>query len=107
VALVAISDTSHNGTESSTTIGTVTTDSTGFYATHWQVPTTPGTYKIVANFAGDDSYWTSSAIGAITVVSATPTPASANDVASAVVAQLPPTASPVPTAPSASDVASQ
>jgi len=91
----------------STVIGTVTSNSMGFFNTHWTAPTTPGDYQIVANFAGSNSYFSSSAIAAVAVVGAAPTPASANDVASAVVAILPPTASPVPTAPSASDVASQ
>jgi hypothetical protein len=91
----------------STVIGTVTSNSMGFFNTHWTVPATPSDYQIVANFAGSNSYFSSSAIAAVAVVGAAPTPASANDVASAVVAQLPPTASPVPTAPSASDVASQ
>jgi len=102
VQLVAI-----DSSGASTNIGSVTSDSTGNYAISYTAPTTPGLYKIIANFAGSESYYASSAVTAITVVGAVPTPASANDVASAVVAILPPTASPVPTAPSASDVASQ
>jgi len=102
VQLVAIDS---NGV--STTIGTVTSDSLGFFNTHWTVPNAPGDYKIIANFAGSNSYYGSSAVAAITVVAAAPTPATASDVANQVVSQLPATATPVPTAPSANDVASQ
>jgi len=96
VDLVAI-----DSSGAATSIGTATSDSLGFYNTHWTAPTTPGDYKIVANFAGTNSYYASSAIAGLSVVAASPTPASASDVASEVVAQLPP----APTAPSASDVA--
>jgi len=101
VQLVAI-----DSSGGSTNIGTVTTDSTGFYLTNWKAPEAAGNYRIVANFAQDESYWSSSAITGITVVSAAPTPANPNDVASAVVSQLPSQA-PFPTVPSASDVAAQ
>jgi len=102
VQLVAI-----DSSGASTNIGTVTSDIAGYFITSWTAPSTPGVYKIVANFAGSNSYYSSSAIGGITVVSPAPTPASANDVASAVVQQLPAPVTPVPTAPSASDVANQ
>jgi outer membrane protein assembly factor BamB len=90
----------------STIIDTVTSDSMGFFNTHWTASTTPGDYKIVANFAGTNAYYASSASAAITVVAAVPTPASANEVASQVVSQLP-TQAPYPTSASASDVADQ
>jgi outer membrane protein assembly factor BamB len=65
VSLVAI-----DSSGKSTTIGTVTTDSTGFYALNWKVPSSSGVYRIVANFATDESYFGSSAITALTVQSA-------------------------------------
>jgi outer membrane protein assembly factor BamB len=101
VQLVAIDS---NGV--STTIGSTTTNTMGFFNTHWKVPTTPGDYQIIANFAGTNSYYTSSAIAAITVITPEATAPSANDVASAVVSQLP-TQAPFPTVPSASDVAGE
>jgi hypothetical protein len=54
----------------STSIGTVTSDGTGFFATSWKVPDTAGVYKIVANFASDESYFGSSALTAVTVQTA-------------------------------------
>jgi len=69
VDLVAIDS---NG--ASTTIGTTHSDATGFYIDHWTAPTTPGDYRIIANFAGTNSYYSSSAIAGITVVAAPPTP---------------------------------
>jgi len=69
VQLVAI-----DSSGASTTIGTATSDVTGFYATSWNVPTAPGVYKIIANFAGTNSYFSSSSEAAITVVAAAPTP---------------------------------
>jgi hypothetical protein len=103
VQLVAI-----DSSGASTNIGTVTSGITGFFNTHWTVPTTPGDYQIIANFPGTNSYYTSSAVGAITVVAPEPTstPLTANDVAQAVVSALP-VQTAVPTAPSASDVANQ
>jgi hypothetical protein len=89
-----------------TDIGSVTSDDMGLFATHWTVPTTPGVYKIYANFAGTGSYYASSAETALTVVAAAPTaptPASVDDIANAVVAKI----TPAPTVPSASDVAAQ
>ena len=49
------------------TIGTVTSD--GYYGTFSKTwtPTIPGDYKIIASFAGDDSYGSSSAATAISV----------------------------------------
>lgn len=58
------------------TIGTYTTDSNGRYAVNW-TPPVPGQYSIIATFAGDDSYWSSTAETAIyvnTAASATPAP---------------------------------
>jgi hypothetical protein len=57
-------------------IGTVTSDTNGSYSTLW-TPTSPGTYTIVANFAGTNSYYPSSAqtaLGVSTVQTAAPTP---------------------------------
>jgi hypothetical protein len=103
VQLVAI-----DSSGASTNIGTVTSDIAGYFITSWTAPSTAGVYKIVANFAGSNSYFSSSAIGGITVVAPEPTstPLTANDVAQAVVSALP-VQTAVPTAPSASDVANQ
>jgi hypothetical protein len=63
------------------TIGTVTSD--GYYGTFSKTwtPTIPGDYKIIASFAGDDSYGSSSAATALSVgtssATATPAPAQA------------------------------
>jgi hypothetical protein len=63
----------------STPIATVTTDGvTGAFGCAW-TPTTPGTYKIYAVYAGDDSYSYSTAatvavVTAAPTVTATPTP---------------------------------
>jgi hypothetical protein len=54
-------------------IATVTTDVTGHYSHVWTPPTTDK-YTIVANFAGSESYWTSSAETALGVTAA-PAPA--------------------------------
>jgi hypothetical protein len=86
-----------------TEIGTVMSDTLG-YRTTW-TPTTSGVYTILASFAGDDSYGSSRASTALSVGPAQSGAPSANDIASAVVDQLP-VQTPVPTAPSASDVAS-
>jgi hypothetical protein len=40
-------------------IGTATTDATGSYSLTW-TPDIPGTYTVVANFAGTKGYWPSS-----------------------------------------------
>lgn len=55
-------------------IGTVTTD--GYYGTFNKAWTPPneGTYKIIASFAGDDSYGSSSGATAVTAGPAPPTP---------------------------------
>jgi hypothetical protein len=85
-----------------------TTDLTGHYQYTW-TPQTADTYKIIATFEGSEAYWPSTVECGVSVGSAPPTPASASDVASAVVSQIPTPVpvTPVPTAPSASDVASQ
>ncbi len=58
-----------------TTIGTVTSDSSGMYKLLW-APQNEGTYTIVATFAGSNSYYQSSAQTAIGVVSAASSAAS-------------------------------
>jgi hypothetical protein len=50
-------------------IGTIYSDSKGFFATHWKTPTTVDVYKIQASFAGDDAYWSSEAMTAVSVTS--------------------------------------
>ncbi|MCW4030600.1 MAG: PQQ-binding-like beta-propeller repeat protein [Candidatus Bathyarchaeota archaeon] len=57
-------------------IGTTTSDSYGNYAIAYQ-PEVPGTYQIIATFAGTNSYYSSSASSYLTVGSeaSTPTPA--------------------------------
>jgi hypothetical protein len=89
-----------------TDIGQATSDDMGIYGIQWTAPDAPGLYKIYVNFAGTNSYFASSAETTMSIVAAAPTPASASDVASEVISQLP-SATPAPTAPSASDVASQ
>jgi outer membrane protein assembly factor BamB len=84
-----------------TTIGAVTTDETGFFATHWQVPDSAGVYKIVANFATDDSYFGSSALAAITVQEPAPTPTPTPTPVPTEAPTPAPTASPYPTLPPA------
>lgn len=57
------------------TIGTTTTDATGFYSYQW-TPDIEGKYTVYASFAGSDSYWPSSATTAFAVdpAQATSTP---------------------------------
>ena len=50
-------------------IGTVTSDSLGHYEIMWEPPV-EGTYKVLASFAGDESYWSSSAEAALGVTEA-------------------------------------
>src|SRR4030066_2536343 len=50
-------------------IGTVTSDSLGHFETGW-TPPVEGTYKILANFAGTESYWASAAETALLVTQA-------------------------------------
>ena len=66
-------------------LGDATSDSTGKYSLAF-TPEVPGLYKIIATFAGSESYWPSHAITYFTVEEApattpepTPTPASAAD----------------------------
>jgi outer membrane protein assembly factor BamB len=56
-------------------IGTTTTDQTGFYSYQW-TPDIPGMYTLYAKFAGSESYWPSQATTAFAVhdVEATPSP---------------------------------
>jgi hypothetical protein len=57
------------------TIGTTTTDSTGFYSFVW-TPDIEGKYTVYATFAGTKAYWGSAATTAFNVdpAAATPTP---------------------------------
>ena len=57
------------------TIGTATSDATGFYSLQW-TPDIPGKYTVYATFDGSESYWSSQATTAFSVdtSSATPTP---------------------------------
>jgi hypothetical protein len=59
-------------------IGTAPTDYTGAYNLVW-MPDIPGTYNVIATFAGTNAYWPSSATAAFNVMeeSATPTPTTA------------------------------
>ncbi len=54
------------------TIGTTTTDSQGFYTLSW-APDIAGDYKVIANFAGTNSYWPSSSETSFNVMEAHPT----------------------------------
>jgi outer membrane protein assembly factor BamB len=71
---VPVSLTAISSDGSSIDIGTVTTD--GYYGTFSKSWTPPneGDYKIIASFAGDDSYGSSGASTAVSVGPATPTP---------------------------------
>ncbi len=55
-------------------IGTATTDYTGAYNLVWQ-PDIPGTYNVIATFAGTNGYWPSSATAAFNVMEEHPTTA--------------------------------
>jgi hypothetical protein len=61
-------------------IGTATTDYTGAYSLVWK-PDIPGTYNVIASFAGNNGYWPSSATTAFNVMeehpTATPAPTAA------------------------------
>ncbi|MBT0158630.1 PQQ-binding-like beta-propeller repeat protein [Candidatus Bathyarchaeota archaeon A05DMB-2] len=66
-------------------IGTTTSDADGFFSYQW-TPDIPGKYKVIASFAGSESYWPSHAETAFAVDPApeatpepTPTPASMAD----------------------------
>jgi hypothetical protein len=54
-------------------IGTVTSDSDGFYSLNWK-PDIEGKYTVYASFGGSESYWPSHAVSAFAVDSAPPTP---------------------------------
>jgi hypothetical protein len=57
------------------TIGTPTSDSSGMFTFSW-VPDIPGDFKVIATFAGSESYWPSFAETSFTVMEAPePTPA--------------------------------
>jgi len=53
-------------------IGTVTSDSEGFYSLNWK-PDVPGKYAVYASFTGSESYWPSNAETAFAVDPAAPT----------------------------------
>ena len=53
-------------------IGSATTDAKGQYSLVW-VPDIPGTFQVVATFAGTNGYWPSSATAAFAVSEAAPT----------------------------------
>jgi uncharacterized protein GlcG (DUF336 family) len=55
------------------TIGTVTSDSDGFYAYNW-TPDISGQYTVYASFGGSESYWPSHAVASFAVDQAAPTP---------------------------------
>jgi hypothetical protein len=62
--------------------GTITSDSDGFFSYQW-TPDIPGEFKVIASFAGSESYWPSHAVTAFAVEEApevtpppTPTPMS-------------------------------
>jgi hypothetical protein len=54
-------------------IGTVTTDSNGFYSLAW-TPDIAGSFKVYASFAGTNAYWPSNAVSAFNIMEAPPTP---------------------------------
>jgi hypothetical protein len=87
-----------DGTE--TQVGDVTSDSYGNFFCSW-VPQGTGLYRIVAQFAGTDSYGSSSAETAVTVVSAAP---SASASAAPTPTNAPPTQIPTGTSSSPSPV---
>ena len=72
---VAISVTDANG--NNRVIGTATTDATGAYTLTW-TPDIAGDYKVIANFAGTNGYWPSSATSSFNVMEAHPTIAPTN-----------------------------
>jgi hypothetical protein len=53
-------------------IGTTTSDTSGMFTYTW-TPDIPGSYTIIASFAGSESYWPSSAESSFVVNSAVPT----------------------------------
>jgi len=55
-------------------IGTVKSDSNGFFYLNW-TPDISGEYKVIATFAGSQAYWPSSDVTAFTVDEVTPTTA--------------------------------
>ncbi len=54
------------------TIGTATTDENGYFALTW-TPDIPGSFKVLANFAGTNGYWPSSSVTSFNVMEANPT----------------------------------
>ena len=55
------------------TIGTATSDATGFYSVQWK-PDIPGKYTVYVIFGGSESYWPSQATTAFSVDQETTTP---------------------------------
>jgi outer membrane protein assembly factor BamB len=67
-------------------IGNATSDTSGLYSYEWTTPNVPGSYTVIATFAGSESYWSSHVETAIGVNEApaptaapTPTPQSVAD----------------------------
>jgi hypothetical protein len=56
-------------------LGTTTSDGDGHFAYQW-TPTTAGLYKIIATFAGSNSYFTSHGVTSATVAASSPAPTS-------------------------------
>jgi hypothetical protein len=55
-------------------VGTATTDSNGAYSFVWQ-PDIPGTFTLIATFAGNNGYWPSHSETAFNIMETQPTPA--------------------------------
>jgi hypothetical protein len=68
---VTLTATAQDGT--TVTIGTATSNSKGIFGIMWTPPST-GIYTVTASFAGDESYWSSDASTALTVVAAAASP---------------------------------
>ena len=54
-------------------IGTTQSDSMGNFAYSWQAPSVPGLYRVTANFAGSESYYSSNAGTSFTIAESSPT----------------------------------
>jgi hypothetical protein len=61
------------------TIGTVTSNSDGFYAFNW-TPDISGQYTVYASFDGSESYWPSHAVASFAVDQTAPTPSAIAEV---------------------------
>jgi hypothetical protein len=67
---LSVLDSNNNSRE----IGTVTSDSDGFFSYQW-TPEIPGKYTVTASFAGSEGYWPSRAVTAFSVLEAPAEPA--------------------------------